>query len=65
VLDVGGVFAERLYLDDGLVRDGGVGLKMEIRTTIKAGDGVGDEFIVLYDAKFLFCRCRIVVEEKR
>jgi serine/threonine protein kinase len=65
VLDAGGVFAERLYLDDGLVRQGGVGVKMEIRTPIKAGDGIGDEIIVWYDAKLLSCRCRIVVEEKR
>ena len=65
VFDGGGAFAERLYLDDGLVRQGGVGMKMEIRTTIKAGDGLGDEIIVWYDAKLLSCRCRIVVEEKR
>ena len=65
VLDAGGAFAERLYLDDGLVRHGGFGMKMEIRTTIKAGDGLGDEIIVWYDAKFLSCRCRIVAEEKR
>jgi len=65
VLDGGGAFAERLYLDDGLVRLGGVGMKMEIRTTIKAGDGLGDEIIVWYDARFLSCRCRIVAEEKR
>lgn len=65
VLDGGGAFAERLYLDDGLVRHGGVGMKMEIRTTIKAGDGLGDEIIVWYDAKLFSCRCRIAVEEKR
>jgi hypothetical protein len=65
VLDGGGAFAERLYLDDGLVRQGGLGLKMEIRTTIKAGDGLGDEIIVWYDARLWSCRCRIVVEEKR
>ena len=65
VLDGGGAFAERLYLDDGLVRHGGIGMKMEIRTTIKAGDGLGDEIIVWYDARLLSCRCRIVVEEKR
>lgn len=65
VLDGGGAFAERLYLDDGLVRHGGIGMKMEIRTTIKAGDGLGDEIIVWYDARLFSCRCRIVVEEKR
>jgi predicted Ser/Thr protein kinase len=65
VLDGSGAFAEKLYLDDGLVQHGGIGVKMEIRTTIKAGDGIGDEIIVWYDAKLLSCRCRIVVEEKR
>lgn len=65
VLDGGGFWAERLYLDDGLVQSGGFGMKMEIRTTIKAGDGIGDEINVLYDARFLSCRCRIVVEERR
>jgi predicted Ser/Thr protein kinase len=65
VFDGGGAFAERLYLDDGLVRHGGFGMKMEIRTTIKAGDGVGDEIIVWYDARFFSCRCRIVAEESR
>jgi hypothetical protein len=65
VFDGGGAFAERLYLDDGLVRHGGLGVKMEIRTTIKAGDGLGDEIIVWYDARLLSCRCRIVAEEKR
>ncbi len=65
MLDAGGAFAEQLYLDDGLVRRGGIGIKMEIRTTIKAGDGIGDEIIVWYDARLLSCRCRIVVEEKR
>jgi serine/threonine protein kinase len=64
VFDGGGSFAERLYLDDGLVREGGVGLKMEIRTTIKAGDGIGDEIVVWYDARLFYCRCRIVAEEK-
>ena len=65
VLDGGGFLAERLYLDDGLVQSGGLGMKMEIRTTIKAGEGIGDEIVVLYDARFLSCRCRIVVEEQR
>jgi predicted Ser/Thr protein kinase len=65
VFDGGGPFAERLYLDDGLVRQGGIGMKMEIRTSIKAGEGMGDEIVVWYDAKLLYCRCRIVVEEKR
>jgi serine/threonine protein kinase len=64
VFDGGGSFAERLYLDDGLVRQGGVGLKMEIRTTIKAGEGIGDEVVVWYDARLFHCRCRIVAEEK-
>jgi hypothetical protein len=63
VFDGGGAFAERLYLDDGLVRQGGIGLKMEIRTTIKAGDGIGDEIVVWYDARLFYCRCRIVAEE--
>ena len=64
VFDGGRAFAERLYLDDGLVRQGGFGVKMEIRTTIKAGDGIGDEIVVWYDARILSCRCRIEVEEK-
>ncbi len=64
VFDGGRAFAERLYLDDGLVRQGGFGGKMEIRSTIKAGDGIGDEIVVWYDAHILSCRCRIEVEEK-
>jgi tRNA A-37 threonylcarbamoyl transferase component Bud32 len=65
VFDNSSFFAERLYLDEGLVRHGGFGMKMEIRTTIKAGEGLGDEIIVWFDARLLSCRCRIVVEEKR
>jgi hypothetical protein len=65
VFDGGGTFAERLYLDAGLVRQGGVGLKMEIRTTIKAGEGMGDEIVAWYDARLFSCRCRIEAEEKR
>lgn len=64
LFDGGGALAERLYLDDGLVQQGGVGLKMEIRTTIKAGEGIGDEIVVWYDARLFSCRCRIVAEEK-
>ncbi len=63
VFDGGGAFAEKLYLDDGLVQAGGFGLKMEIRTQIKAGEGIGDWIVALYDARFLMCRCRIVAEE--
>ena len=63
-LDNGGMWAEKLFLDDGLVQLGGVGTKMEIRTKIKAGEGVGDEIIVWFDARFRFCRCRIDVEER-
>jgi serine/threonine protein kinase len=64
VFDGGGALAERLYLDGGLVRHGGVGVKMEIRTTIQVGDGIGDEIVVWYDARLFSCRCRIVAEEK-
>jgi hypothetical protein len=64
LFDGSGFLAERLYLNDGLVRQGGVGLKMQIRTTIKAGDGIGDEIVVWHDALLFSCRCRIVAEEQ-
>lgn len=63
-LDNSGTFAERLYLDDGLVRTGGFGTKMEFRFPIKAGDGIGDEIIVWFDAGFSKTRCRIEVESR-
>lgn len=62
-LDCTSMFAERIYLDDGLVQRGGIGVKMEFRTKIKAGDGIGDEIIIWFDAGFSYCRCRIDVEE--
>jgi len=62
-LDNGGTFAEKVYLDDGLVQTGGFGTKMEFRTTIKAGEGKGDQIIIWHDAGFFFCRCRIEAEE--
>ncbi|WP_442506647.1 serine/threonine protein kinase [Novipirellula sp. SH528] len=63
VLDNSGTFAEKLYLDDGLVRTGGFGTKMEFRTKIKAGDGIGDEIIIWFDAGVWSVRCRIEAEE--
>ncbi|QDU75394.1 Serine/threonine-protein kinase PknB [Bremerella volcania] len=63
-LDNSRMFAERLYLDDGLVRIGGFGSKMEFRFPIKAGEGLGDEVIVWLDAGFSSIRCRIEVESK-
>ena len=36
---------------------------LEFRTKIKAGEGLGDEIIIWFDAKFWSCRCRIDVEE--
>ncbi|MCA9260672.1 MAG: hypothetical protein KDA61_15775, partial [Planctomycetales bacterium] len=62
-LDNTSLWAERLYLDDGLVRKGGFGSKMEFRFPIKAGDGLGDEIVVWFDAQSTSCRCRIQVEE--
>lgn len=56
--------AERLYLDDGLVKTGGFGAKMEFRFPIKAGNGLGDEIIVWMDVTVSSARCRIEVEEK-
>lgn len=61
-LDNSGTFAEKLYLDDGLVQTGGFGSKMEFRFPIKAGEGIGDEIIVWVDAGFFTIRCRIEVE---
>lgn len=61
-LDNSGTFAEKLYLDDGLVQTGGFGTKMEFRFPIKAGEGIGDEIIVWVDAGFFTIRCRIEVE---
>ncbi|MFT5092806.1 MAG: hypothetical protein ACI93T_001627 [Porticoccaceae bacterium] len=63
-LDCSSMFAEQIYLDDGLVQRGGFGTKMEFRTKIKAGDGIGDEIILWFDAQFRYCRCRIDVEEQ-
>jgi serine/threonine protein kinase len=63
-LDCSSMFAEQIYLDDGLVQRGGFGTKMEFRTKIKAGDGIGDEIIIWFDAQFRYCRCRIDVEEQ-
>ena len=63
-LDNSGLWAERLYLDDGLVQKGGLGTKMEFRFPIKAGEGLGDEIAVWFDATAKDCRCRIEVEEK-
>ena len=64
VLDNSGTFAERLYLDGGLVQTGGLGTKMEFRAPIKAGDGLGDEIIIWFDAGVWSVRCRIEAEEK-
>ncbi|MEM6688392.1 MAG: hypothetical protein AAF664_03130, partial [Planctomycetota bacterium] len=63
-LDNSGMFSEKLYLDDGLVRTGGFGTKMEFRFPIKAGDGLGDEIIIRFDAGFSSIRCRIEVESQ-
>jgi tRNA A-37 threonylcarbamoyl transferase component Bud32 len=63
LFDGGGMWAERLYLDGGLVQQGGFGLKMEIRTPIRVGEGIGDEIVVLYDARFTHVRIRIMAEE--
>lgn len=63
-LDNSGMFAEKLYLDDGLVRKGGFGTKMEFRFPIKAGEGLNDEIIIWLDAGFARIRCRIDVESK-
>ncbi len=64
VVDNSGTFAEKLYLDDGLVRTGGFGTKMEFRFSIKAGEGIGDEIIVWFDAGVRTLRCRIEAESK-
>ena len=61
-VDNSGTFAEKLYLDDGLVKTGGFGAKMEFRFPIRAGEGSGDEVIVWMDAGFWSLRCRIEVE---
>ena len=63
-LDCSSMLAEKIYLDDGLVQRGGFGTKMEFRTKIKAGDGIGDEIIIWFDAQLTYCRCRIDVEEQ-
>ena len=63
-LDNTGLWAEQLFLDDGLVKRGGFGSKMEFRFPIKAGDGLGDEIVVWFDAGTVSSRCRIEVEEQ-
>ncbi|MGZ0169953.1 MAG: hypothetical protein ACKVHE_10380 [Planctomycetales bacterium] len=63
-LDCSSMFAEQIYLDDGLVQRGSFGTKMELHTKIKARDGLGVEIIIWFDAQFRYCRCRIDVEEQ-
>lgn len=63
-LDNTSLWAERLFLDDGLVKRGGFGAKMEFRFPIQAGDGLGDEIVVWFDAGSASCRCRMEVEER-
>lgn len=63
-LDNTSLWAERLFLDDGLVKRGGFGSKMEFRFPIKAGEGLGDEIVVWFDAGSASCRCRMEVEER-
>lgn len=63
-LDNTSLWAERLFLDDGLVKRGGFGSKMEFRFPIKAGEGLGDEIVVWFDAGSASCRCRMDVHER-
>jgi tRNA A-37 threonylcarbamoyl transferase component Bud32 len=53
----------KLFLDDGLVRRGSIGFRIEMRARVKAGEGVGDEIVVWTSAGLLSFRCRISVEE--
>ena len=58
------VFAERLFLDEGLVARGGLGLKMELRALIRVGEGAGEEITALVDAGLRTFRLRIFVEKE-
>ena len=64
VVDNSGTWAEKIYLDDGLVRTGGFGTKMEFRMPIKAGEGIGDVIVIWLDAGLWTIRCRVEAEEK-
>lgn len=63
VLDCSGTWAEKIYLDGGLVQTGGLGINMEFRMKIKAGDGIGDEIVILFTAGVWTVRCRIEAQE--
>lgn len=56
------VTAERLFLDEGLVARGGVGMKMELRAPIRVGEGAGDTIVALVDAGVGAFRLRIFIE---
>lgn len=52
------ITAQKLYLDGGPVARGGVGMKMELRAPIRAGEGVGRGIVALVDAGFREFRLR-------
>lgn len=56
------VTGERLYLDEGLVARGQVGMKVELRAPIRVGEGAGDTIVALADAGMREFRLRLFVE---
>lgn len=58
------VTAEKLYLDEGLVARGGLGIKMELRAPIRVGEGAGEEIVALVDAGLREFRLRLFVDNE-
>lgn len=56
------VSGERLFLDEGLVAKGGVGMKVELRAPIRVGEGAGETIVALVDAGVREFRLRLFVE---
>ena len=56
------IFAEKLFIDDELVARGGLGYRLELRGTIKTGEGKGDQILSVSKASLLKFRCRIIAE---
>lgn len=53
---------ERLFIDNERVAKGGLGYRLELRGTIKTGDGVEDRIVAQSTAGLVTFRCRILAE---
>jgi hypothetical protein len=56
------VTGEKLYLDEGRVAGGRIGMKVELRAPIRVGEGAGDTIVALVDAGLRDFRLRLFVE---